>query len=144
MLGTVEISSGQHYWEIKIEKFVELDDIIIGVSLKGIDINQRPFDTGKFWGWICTGGRKLFPSSPGGPAQAREYGGCAKIGDTIGVLLEFKGSLGYLSFLKNGTPLGVCFNNLPVGNYLPTACLYYGEVQVTLNPNARLDQALKK
>ena len=38
VLGSIQISSGTHYWEIKIEKFVELDDIIIGVSLKGMDI----------------------------------------------------------------------------------------------------------
>ena len=78
VLGTIEINQGVHYWEIKIDKFVELDDIIIGVSQKGMDISQRPFDTGKFWGWICTGGRKIFPSSPGGPPIAREYGCCAK------------------------------------------------------------------
>ena len=39
VLGSIDISSGVHYWEIKIEKFVELDDIIIGVSQKGIDLN---------------------------------------------------------------------------------------------------------
>ena len=38
VLGTIEISSGMHYWEIKIDKFVELDDIIIGVSQKGMDL----------------------------------------------------------------------------------------------------------
>ena len=38
VLGTIGISQGMHYWEIKIDKFVELDDIIIGVALKGIDI----------------------------------------------------------------------------------------------------------
>ena len=38
VLGTTEISSGMHYWEIKIDKFVELDDIIIGVSQKGMDL----------------------------------------------------------------------------------------------------------
>lgn len=32
VLGGIAIGSGKHYWEIKIEKFVELDDIIIGVS----------------------------------------------------------------------------------------------------------------
>ena len=156
VLGSISINSAQsirHYWEIKIDKFVELDDIIIGVSLKGMDIRQRPFDTGKFWGWICTGGRKIFPSAPGGPPQAKEYGGCAKIGDVLGCLLEFKSNLGHLTFLKNGvsffcnkfnyllflqTPLGVCFNNLPAGTYCPTACLYYGEVQITLNSLARL------
>jgi len=31
VLGSVAIGSGIHYWEIKIEKFVEQDDIIIGV-----------------------------------------------------------------------------------------------------------------
>jgi tripartite motif-containing protein 9/67 len=38
VLGTIEINSGMHYWEIKIDKFVELDDIIIGVSQKGMDL----------------------------------------------------------------------------------------------------------
>lgn len=38
VLGTVTMSTGTHYWEIKIEKFVELDDIIIGVARKDIDI----------------------------------------------------------------------------------------------------------
>jgi len=93
-----------------------------------MDIRQRPFDTGKFWGWICTGNRKIFPSAPGGPPQAKEYGGNAKIGDVLGCLLEFKSGIGHLTFLKNKTALGTCFNNLPAGIYYPAACLYYGEV----------------
>ena len=133
------MNSGTHYWEIKIEKFVELDDIIIGVAKEGVDLKQRIFDTGKFYGWICTGGRKIYPTQPGGAPIAKEYGGCAKIGDTLGCLLEFKNNMGYLTFLKNGSPLGVCFNNIPPGSYLPTAVLYYGEVQITLDSKARLD-----
>ena len=73
--------------------------------MKGIDINKRLFDTGKFWGWICTGGRKIYPSSPGGPPTAKEYGGggCnCKIGDTVGCVFEFINGLGSLSFLRNG------------------------------------------
>ena len=31
VLGTVPIGSGVHYWEFKIDKFVEQDDIIVGV-----------------------------------------------------------------------------------------------------------------
>lgn len=38
VLGTVKMNSGTHYWEIKIEKFVELDDIIIGVVKEGVDL----------------------------------------------------------------------------------------------------------
>ena len=70
-------------------------------------INGRPFDSGKFWGWICTGGRKIYPSVPDGPPTAKEYGGCAKIGDTIGVLFEFKNETGYLTFLKNNVSFSV-------------------------------------
>jgi hypothetical protein len=128
VLGNVMINKGVHYWEIKIEKFVELDDVIIGVAAKGVDCRQRLFETGKFWGWICTGGRKIYPNVPGGGPIAKEYGGCAKIGDVLGIIFEFKNGTGHLSFLKNGSPLGVCFNNIPVGAYHPCACLYYGEV----------------
>ena len=102
VLGTIEISEGRHYWEITVDKFVELDDIIIGVSQKGMDMHQRAFDTGKFWGWICTGARKIFPSSPGGPPIASGYGPNCKINDVIGCLLEFKNNMGHLSFFRNG------------------------------------------
>jgi hypothetical protein len=37
VMGTVAISSGCHYWDIKVEKFVEQDDIIIGIVQKGVD-----------------------------------------------------------------------------------------------------------
>ena len=71
VLGSISISSGVHYWEIKIEKFIDLDDIIVGVSQKGMDIRSRCCDTGKFWGWICTGGRKIYLVHPGGPPTAK-------------------------------------------------------------------------
>jgi len=89
------------------------------------------FDSGKFYGWICTGGRKIFPSVPNGTTITKEYGGnenYAKIGDTLGVIFEFKNNLGFLSFLRNGNPLGICFSNIPFGQYYPCAYLYYGEV----------------
>ena len=38
VLGNVPIKEGVHYWEIKIEKFVELDDVIIGVVQQGVDL----------------------------------------------------------------------------------------------------------
>jgi len=86
------------------------------------------FETGKFYGWICTGGRKIYPSAPGGGPIAKEYGGCAKIGDVLGIIFEVKNNMGMLSFLKNGSPLGICASNIPMGSYYPCACLYYGEV----------------
>ena len=147
VLGSVPISSGMHYWEIKIEKFVEQDDIILGVVQKGVDIHrQKLFDTGKFYGWICTGGRKIYPSVPNGPPIPKEYGGndnFAKMGDTLGCIFEFKNNVGAVSFLRNGKPLGICFNNIPAGSYFPCAYLYYGEVQISLNSKASIEDAMK-
>ena len=33
--------------------------------------------------------------------------------------------------------VGRAFDNLPPGTYYPAAWMYYGEVQVTLNPSAK-------
>lgn len=65
-----------------------------------------------------------------------DYGYVAKHGDVIGVLLEFKSGVGTLSFYKNGTKCGVAFNDLK-GVFHPAVCLFYGEVQVTLDPKAQ-------
>ena len=106
VLGTISMSEGRHYWEIKIDKFIKIDDIIIGVSLKGMDMRARAFDTGKFWGWICTCNRKIFPSAPGGPHQTREYGGNSIAGDTIGCLFELRSNnMWTLTFFRNGVSI---------------------------------------
>lgn len=65
-----------------------------------------------------------------------DYGYTAKNGDIIGVLLEFKSGNGALSFYKNGTKCGVAFTNL-TGTFHPAVCMFYGEVQVTLDPKAQ-------
>lgn len=62
VVGTIPINSGKHYWEVKLDKFIELDCITLGVVLKGFDLRTRLFETGKFYGWMCTGAKKIFPS----------------------------------------------------------------------------------
>ena len=143
-MASVCMSSGVNYWEIIIDKFVDLDDIIIGVVGKGYHAKNQLFDCGKFYGWIATGGRKVYPSVPGGQIQGKEYGGCAKLGDTIGVIFEFKQGTGHLSFVKNGNPLGPCHTNIPPGSYYPVAHMLYGEVQITLNAKASLKKAFEQ
>jgi tripartite motif-containing protein 9/67 len=32
VLGTLAMSSGRHYWEIRVEKFVDEEDLFIGVA----------------------------------------------------------------------------------------------------------------
>ena len=57
--------------------------------------------------------------------------------DTIGVLLEFKQGKGEITYYRNGQNLGVAFTNIPPGTYYPGVNLYYGEIQVTLNPKPK-------
>jgi hypothetical protein len=55
VLATIGFSEGRHYWEIKLDTFVDMEDIFIGVARRSIDLNIRAWDCGSFWGWICTG-----------------------------------------------------------------------------------------
>jgi tripartite motif-containing protein 9/67 len=51
----VGFNSGRHYWEIKLDTFVDLEDILIGVARRNIELSMKNWDNGSFWGWICTG-----------------------------------------------------------------------------------------
>ena len=59
-------------------------------------------------------------------------------------MIEFNNGIGSLSFYRNGTPLGLAFDNIPPDTYYPAVCLYYGEVQITLNPKAKIPTGDKK
>lgn len=65
VLATVGFNTGRHYWEVKLDTFVEMEDIYIGISKRNIDLYLRAWDTGCFWGWVCTGGRKFCPTQNG-------------------------------------------------------------------------------
>ncbi len=54
-MATVGFNSGRHYWEIKLDTFVDLEDILIGVARRNIELSMKTWDSGSFWGWICTG-----------------------------------------------------------------------------------------
>mmetsp|Transcript_43391 Transcript_43391/g.51032 ORF Transcript_43391/g.51032 Transcript_43391/m.51032 type:complete len:182 (+) Transcript_43391:1-546(+) len=119
VLANIGFDSGQHYWEISIDTFVDIEDIYIGVAKKNVGLYTRATDTGCFWGWMCTGDRK-FESSPNGN-HLSTFGGMCKIGDIIGVLLEFTNGIGSLFFYKNKMFVGRAFDNLPKGTYYPAA-----------------------
>ena len=87
--GTFPMSQDTHYWEIKIVNFLDLNDIMIGVSTRNSsDGRSRIFE--KFWGWHCTRAQKLRPIVGTSRPDVHEYGPHCKINDTIGVLLQFK------------------------------------------------------
>ena len=55
VLATVGFNNGKHYWEIKLDTFVEMEDIYVGIAKRNVDLYMRAWDTGAFWGWVCTG-----------------------------------------------------------------------------------------
>ena len=53
VLASVGFNNGRHYWEIKLDVFVEMEDIYVGIARRNIDLYTRAWDTGSFWGFIC-------------------------------------------------------------------------------------------
>ncbi|CAI2381496.1 unnamed protein product [Moneuplotes crassus] len=135
ILANVGFDSGTHYWEITIDSFVDLDDICVGVAKGNVNLYTPATETGCFWGWVATGEKKFEPTSEG--RQISRFGEPCKIGDIVGVLLQFDNGFASLSFYRNKVFIGNAFDNIPPGTLYPAVCLYYGEVQVTLNPTVK-------
>jgi tripartite motif-containing protein 9/67 len=87
-LGAIPLNSGKHYWEVKIDKFVEQEDAIIGVAKQDYDLKSLHFDgisNMKLWGFMSLAGKIIKENG-----DAEDFGVPAKKDDLIGVLLEFK------------------------------------------------------
>jgi tripartite motif-containing protein 9/67 len=97
ILGNLELSTGCHKWEIKIDNYVSDEDIFIGVAKKDMNLYIRPTETGKAWGFLCTRGRKFGPDG-----QFLDYSENTGTDDVIGVQIEFTNGHGALSFTRNG------------------------------------------
>jgi tripartite motif-containing protein 9/67 len=129
-LGNISLSSGRHYWEIKVDHYNDDEDLFLGIARKAINLYARPLDTKMFWGYMPLCAKKFGPDG-----ALYDYGFPAKKGDVIGILLEYKSGMATLSFYRNGTKYGVAFSNL-AGSFHPAVCMYYGDIQVTLDPKA--------
>jgi len=55
VLANVGFNQGKHYWEIKLDTFIDMEDIFVGVASRNTNLYMRATDSGTFWGWICTG-----------------------------------------------------------------------------------------
>lgn len=51
--GNLPLSSGRHYWEIKIDKFIDEEDIFVGVAKSEHEIMASPLNSNFFWGYMC-------------------------------------------------------------------------------------------
>ena len=65
-----------------------------------------------------------------GASEQVEYGDISKMGDKIGILMEFNEKGLDVSFFINKMDLGVAFKNLPNNTYYPCVLLYYDGAKV--------------
>jgi hypothetical protein len=90
VIATIGFDSGRHYWSLKLDEYGHEHDIFIGICKR--EVNGQPISTNKHlldsqaaWGWICTDGKKVAPG-----VGSHSYGDYSKIGEELGVLLEFR------------------------------------------------------
>lgn len=121
-------NSGRHYWEVTLDIYGTEEDIFVGICKQDIKLNAHGCETpNSTWGWQCTSGRKMSPMSDG-RAHAQSYGDYSKIGEKIGVLLEFNSNgTCNLSFYRNGLNLGRAFDNIPANTYYPCVSMLNNE-----------------
>ena len=107
------------YTEFILETEPDERGIIIGVSLARDDYGLDEIT--KFWGYILSDGCKVSNDTQ------KDYGKVCKLGDKIGVLMEFNENNNTLSvsFFVNGENQGVAFEGLEKNVYFPSAVLYY-------------------
>ena len=67
----------------------------------------------------------MWPNESGRPLAAH-YGDYMKIGEVIGVLLEFNEGKGSLTYFRNGKSFGKAFD-LPSGKYFPCVSMLNNE-----------------
>lgn len=131
ILGNTAMTSGKHYWTIKLDYLNHNDDSLsVGICLEDLDRSSIPQNQGVYWGFqpiIC---QKFSPD------HSEEYGKACVRGDTIGVCLEFKNMYGTLQFYRNGTFLGIAERNL-VGSFYPAVSFFAPDSSITLSHSAK-------
>ena len=122
------------YTEFILETEPDERGIIIGVSLARDDYGLDEIT--KFWGYILSDGCKVSNDTQ------KDYGKVCKLGDKIGVLMEFNENNNTLSvsFFVNGENQGVAFEGLEKNVYFPAAVLYYEGTKVKVVEHSNIPE----
>ena len=123
------LSTGLHYWEVKLEKYDTKNghNVMVGVvfdgafamcDILGEDENSLAFNTGK--GTKCSGHDFLQP-----------YGNHCGHGEVVGLKLDFSAQT--LEFFKNGISMGVAFAHLTRPCYPAVSLIGNQQVYFALN-----------
>lgn len=125
IVGTMAVSSGRWYWEVRPFKHLFDPHYMVGVvdvDAPGGTITYR-FPNG--WWYQGNTGEKW-----NGGANT-PYSTTYTVGDTIGVALDM--DTGNVSFYKNGSSLGVAFGGLGGRRIAPAIASYRNQVTMAVN-----------
>jgi len=99
--GTVGVSSGKYYWEVKLYGGTDID---IGIATVAADLNNQIGNDVYGWSYASTDGYKIHNGTAGA------YGAAYTTDDVIGIALNM--DAGTLTFYKNGVSQGVAFTGI--------------------------------
>jgi hypothetical protein len=82
-------------------------------------------------------------SGNNGTQETSEYGDICKMGDKIGILMQFNNKGLDVSFFINKVNLGVAFKSLPNNTYYPCAVLLYDCAKVKISNKVYIPDNIK-
>lgn len=124
--------TGRQYCEFIFDTEPEIEkSIIIGICLTRNDFYFSISDPKGFWGFVPSDTKKIGYNEKG-TIEKCEYGSVCKLGDALGILMEFTSKGLNISFFINKVNLGVAFRNLPFQTYYPCAILGYDSSKVSI------------
>ena len=121
-LGNVVWRSGTHSFEVSIELNMLASSntwqIVVGLAQPTTNLQTYLGNSAREWGMMCLSGQKISKN------LVEDYASGSRRGDVIGALVDL--NTGRLEFTRNGTPLGVAFENVK-GPVSPCISLLKGQ-----------------
>jgi hypothetical protein len=135
-MSSLGYSSGKHYCEFLLETEPYEKSVIIGVSLKRVDFYLNPNDSKGLYAFVLSECKKM-SSNSSNKVEMVEYGDITKMGDRVGILMEFHSTGLDVSFFINKINMGVAFKNIPLNTYYPSVVLGYDGTRVRITNKVR-------
>ncbi len=133
-LASQGFSSGKHYCEFTLETEPYEKSVIIGVTLKRNDFYLNSNEMKGFYSFVLSECKKVSNNTK---LESVEYGDITKMGDRIGVLMEFQATGLDVSFFINKINMGIAFKNLPLNTYYPCVVLGFDGTRVRMTNKVR-------
>ena len=127
-------NSGKHYCEFVLQTEPYERSVIIGLSTKRTEFHLNSSEMKGFYGFILSECKKVSNNATG-KVELVEYGDVTKIGDRIGIMMEFGTGGLDVSFYINKINMGVAFKGLPINTYYPSVVLGFDGTMVRITNN---------